>query len=184
MQVALYGAAGIAGDAELTRMLLEAGADPPTSARACTETRCLSRLRVPRSDMREARDRRRRRQDLVDYDLGRALNFPNPEMIEMFCNARCAGERRAPAPGGVAAAAAADGGRAARCRCADRRPRRARPHAAAGGGPLGDEAVAALLRERGAESAAVSDEDRALGTTSPGERRLARGVATRCATRC
>ena len=25
------------------------------------------------------------RQDLVDYDLGRALNFPNPEMIEMFC---------------------------------------------------------------------------------------------------
>ena len=25
------------------------------------------------------------RQDLVDYDLGRALNFPNPEMVEMFC---------------------------------------------------------------------------------------------------
>ena len=25
------------------------------------------------------------RQDFVDYDLGRALNFPNPEMVEMFC---------------------------------------------------------------------------------------------------
>ena len=25
------------------------------------------------------------RQDLDDYDLGRALDFPNPEMVEMFC---------------------------------------------------------------------------------------------------
>jgi ankyrin repeat protein len=25
------------------------------------------------------------RQDFVDYDLGRALNFPNAEMVEMFC---------------------------------------------------------------------------------------------------
>lgn len=39
LQVALYGAAGIAGDTELTRMLLEAGAEPSDDSRATTVTR-------------------------------------------------------------------------------------------------------------------------------------------------
>jgi hypothetical protein len=37
------------------------------------------------------------RQDFVDYNVGRALNFPNAEMIEMFCThgARVSADHRA-----------------------------------------------------------------------------------------
>ncbi|HEX3803259.1 MAG TPA: ankyrin repeat domain-containing protein [Solirubrobacteraceae bacterium] len=86
LQVALYGAAGIAGDAELTRMLLEAGADPTDERDGLEGNEVLyhaceffdptcARLVIAAGA----------RQNVVDYDLGRALNFPNPEMIEMFC---------------------------------------------------------------------------------------------------
>jgi ankyrin repeat protein len=86
LQVALYGAAGIAGDVELTQLLLEAGANPsderdglhgnevlyhacehadPTCARLVLEAGTV--------------------QSFIDHDLGRALNFDHPEMIEVFC---------------------------------------------------------------------------------------------------
>ena len=86
LQVALYGAAGINGDSELTRLLLEAGADPTDERdgyhgnevlyHACEHPDPTCAMLVIDAGARR---------DLVDYNLGRALNFPNHEMIEMFC---------------------------------------------------------------------------------------------------
>ena len=176
LQVPLYGAAGIAGDPVLTRMLLEAGADPtddrdgydgnevlyhacefpdPTCAMLVIDAGC--------------------RQDFVDYDLGRALNFPNPEMIEMFC---------------THGARATDGHlHQAVWR---RRPPRTVAALLDAGAPIdapdqhgftplqmtvrwGDDAVARLLRERGADDTKVTDEDQALGRYLSG-----RDPATNC----
>lgn len=86
LQVALYGAAGIAGDAELTRILLEAGADPSDERDGLHGNEVLyhaCELRDPTCArlVLEAGPR----QDFIDHDLGRALNFDNPEMIEVFC---------------------------------------------------------------------------------------------------
>jgi ankyrin repeat protein len=163
LQVPLYGAAGIAGDAELTRMLLEAGADPtddrpglhgneilyhacefkdPTCAMLVIDAGC--------------------RQDFVDYDLGRALNFPNAEMVEMFCTH----------------GARADAGHLHQA-VWRRRPPRTVAALLDAGAPIdapdehgltplqiavrwGEHQVAALLRERGAAAEAITDEDRAL----------------------
>jgi len=87
LQVALYGAAGIAGDPALTRMLLEAGADPTDEREGLHGNEVLYHA-VEHADPTCAMlvVDAGARQDLVDYSVGRALNFPNPEMIEMLCS--------------------------------------------------------------------------------------------------
>jgi ankyrin repeat protein len=86
LQVALYGAAGIAGDAELTRMLLEAGADPTDERDGLNGNEVLYHA-CEFADPTCARlvIEAGAKQEVIDRDLGRALNFPNAEMVEMFC---------------------------------------------------------------------------------------------------
>ncbi|HTU88118.1 MAG TPA: hypothetical protein VMF57_21235 [Solirubrobacteraceae bacterium] len=180
IQVALYGAAGIAGDPELTRMLLEAGADPTDDREGYRGNEVLyhacefldptcARLVIEAGS----------RQDLVDYDLGRALNFPNPEMIEMFC---------------------AHGAHATEGHLHQAVWRRRPPRTVAAlldaGAPVdapdehgltpvqiairwGDDDVARLLIDRGADETKVTREDRALGDyLSGGRDALAERVPT------
>jgi ankyrin repeat protein len=173
LQVALYGAAGIAGDPQLTRMLLDAGADPTDDRdgyhgnevlyHACEFADPTCAMLVIDAGAR---------QDLVDYDLGRALNFPNPEMIEMFCThgARASAghlhqavwRRRPPRTvtalldAGAPIDALDDHGRTA-LQIAVR---------------WGDEGVAAALRDRGASEGPVTDEDRGIGRCLSGRERV------------
>jgi ankyrin repeat protein len=164
LQVALYGAAGIAGDPELTRMLLEAGADPTDDREGYHGNEVLYHAcEFPDPTCARLVIEAGSRQDLIDYNLGRALNFPNPEMVEMFCahGARATAEtlhqavwRRRP-PRTVAAlldaGAPIDG--------PDERGLTALRVAVR----WGEDGVAGLLRERGADETSVTEEDRALG---------------------
>ena len=169
LQVALYGAAGIAGDPELTRMLLEAGADPTDDRDGYHGNEVLYHAcEFPDPTCAMLVIDAGARQDFVDYNLGRALNFPNPEMVEMFCT--------------HGARASADTLHQAVWR---RRPPRTIAALLDAGAPLhatdergltplriairwSDDDIAATLRERGADDAAVTDDDRAIGSLLSG----------------
>jgi ankyrin repeat protein len=87
LQAPIYGAAAIAGDAELTQQLLAAGADPNDAGsnhtvgealyHACEhrDPTCARLLIEAGTDP-----------EVVVYCLGRALNFDNHPMIVMFCS--------------------------------------------------------------------------------------------------
>jgi ankyrin repeat protein len=88
VQAPIYGAAGILGDPEMTAMLLEAGALPNDAgpghpvgealyhAAELPDPACAELLIAAGTDAL-----------VVEHALGRALNFDNPAMIEMFCAA-------------------------------------------------------------------------------------------------
>jgi ankyrin repeat protein len=86
LQVALYGAAGIAGDVELTRMLLEAGANPTDEREDLDGNEVLYHSvehRDPTCAMLVVDAGSK--QEFVNHAVGRALNFPNHEMVAMLC---------------------------------------------------------------------------------------------------
>ena len=169
LQVPLYGAAGIANDAELTRMLLEAGADPDDAgdrvvgealyhAVEFRDPACAALLIEAGTDA-----------DVVDHCLGRAINFPDPTMVETLC-----------ARGARASAANLQQA------VFSRRSVRAVVALLAAGAPVdtpgdggltplqvatrwGDTGLAALLLEHGADATAIRPEDRALGSYLGGE---------------
>ena len=174
LQVALYGAAGIAGDPQLTRMLLEAGADPTDERDGYHGNEVLYHAcEFPDPTCAMLVIDAGARADLVNYDLGRALNFPNAEMVEMFCThgARASAghlhqavwRRRPPRT----VAALLDAG--APVDAPDEHGLTALAIAVR----WGEGAVAALLRERGAIEDAVTDDDRAIGSYLSGAGRAA-----------
>jgi ankyrin repeat protein len=171
LQVALYGAAGIAGDSELTRMLLEAGAEPTDDREGYHGNEVLYHAcEFPDPTCARLVIEAGARKDFVSRALGRALNFPNHEMIEMFC--------------AHGAKPTADHLRQAVWR---RRPPRTIITLIDAGAPInepdengltalriavcwGETTIAQILRNNGADETIVSDQERALGRYLSGER--------------
>lgn len=166
LQVPLYGAAGILNDARLTAMLIEAGADPnDNGARGVGEAlyhgcefpdpACAALLIDAGTDP-----------EVVSYCLGRALNFPYPEVAEVFCAHGARGWaghllqavwRRRPARTVRAlldAGAPIDG---------REEVEPDGPSALQVATRWGEAEVTELLRERGADETSVTGGDRALG---------------------
>jgi ankyrin repeat protein len=85
LQVPLYGAAGIANDVELTEMLLDAGADPNDAGARPVGEALYHACEFPDPTCAALLIDAGTAPDVVDYCLGRALNFPNSAMVEMFC---------------------------------------------------------------------------------------------------
>ena len=166
LQVPLYGAAGILNDAQLTAMLIAAGADPnDNGTRAVGEAlyhgcefpdpACAAQLIDAGTDRKAVR-----------YCLGRALNFPYPEMAEMFC----AHGTRATAGHLLQAVWRRRPARTVRALLDSGAPVDGREKREPDGPPAlvvatrwGEAEVVELLRERGADAAAATDADRALG---------------------
>jgi ankyrin repeat protein len=170
LQVALFGAAGIAGDPELTRTLLHAGADPTDEREGYRGNEILYHAcEFPDPTCAKLVIDAGAKQDFVNHALGRALDFPNHEMVEMFCR--------------HGARASADHLRLAVWR---RRPARTVTRLIDSGAPVdepdehgltalriavswGEGTVAQILRNNGASEKAVTDEDRALGRYLSGQ---------------
>ena len=162
-QVPLYGAAGIANDVAITRMLLEAGADPNDEGERRVGEALYHACEFPDPACAALLIDAGTRPRVVKYCLGRALNFPNQAMAEMFCARvtepraghlhQAAWRRRPPATveallqAGAPIDAPDDGGLTA-LQIATR---------------WGEADVAACLIDHGADTAVLTDTDRALG---------------------
>jgi ankyrin repeat protein len=83
--VPLYGAAGINGDAELTRSLLEAGADPNDEGEREIGEALYHACEFDDPTAAALLIQAGTHHHVVDYCLGRALNFDNHEMVRAFC---------------------------------------------------------------------------------------------------
>jgi ankyrin repeat protein len=169
LQVPLYGAAGIANDVELTRMLLAAGADPNDGDEAHFVGEILYHAcefpdpTCARLVIEAGADR-----EVVDYCLGRAINFPEPAMTLMFCEhgakpsaalLRIAVWRRRPEE---TIRALLDAGAPVDVKgSTGQTALRRATH-------WNDAGVMALLIERGADPASVTSHDRALGSVIAG----------------
>jgi ankyrin repeat protein len=85
VQAPIYGAAGIAGDAEMTEMLLDAGANPNDVGEDQSVGEALYHAAEhPDPACAELLIRAGTDPATVSYCLGRALNFPNPAMVAAF----------------------------------------------------------------------------------------------------
>jgi ankyrin repeat protein len=166
-QQAIYGAAGIANNPNLTRMLLAAGASPTDGGNealyhACefTDTTCMRLLLEARPDPKR-----------ISYCLGRALDFDNPPMVELLLAHGADPNLRIEWPRNRT--------HLHKAVMEDRPLRTVRALLDAGGNPNATDSIgltplryavrngsaelSALLIERGADPLQVTEEDRAMG---------------------
>jgi len=164
LQVPLYGAAGILNDAQLTAMLIAAGADPDDNGTRKVGEALYHGCEFPDPACAALLIDAGTAPAVVDYCLGRALNFPYADLAEMFCahgahaspdHLMQAAWRRRPAR---TVRALLDAGAPA-----DARERQDGATALQVATRWAQSEVAGLLRERGADGVAVTDADRALG---------------------